>query len=109
MKILARESAPSFFTQIQHRAALALGQYERPFCEITHSNRLLTIVIKLPGIQRTDVHLTYHPPNLELLVEKRQRKLYREIPLPQTAALERATFHFARHVLTLEIPLRREP
>ena len=68
---------------------------------------MVTVMIKLPGIRREEIRLAYHPPNLELLVEKRQRKLYREIPLPQTAALERATFHFARHVLTLEIPLRR--
>ena len=90
-----------------------LGGFEKPFSNITLSNKKTVINVDLPKIKRKDLDLTINEDSVTVKAEvgkknsKSYRVYYREIQLPAGVNTDRAVKRFRRGSLTIEIPIKK--
>ena len=90
-----------------------LGGFEKPFSNITLSNKKTVINVDLPKIKRKDLDLTINEDLVTVKAEvgrknsRNYRVYYREIQLPAGVNVNKAVKRFRSGDLTIEIAIKK--
>ena len=106
--------------RINKKVELALGDYKKPYSQISQNANYIEIEVKLPKIDQKNVVLDINSRGVKIVAEnrkvrKRRRKkdileerehkgYYRYISLPENLAIEDAKVNFKGNTLKIKIP-----
>ncbi|MCW4029846.1 MAG: Hsp20/alpha crystallin family protein [Candidatus Bathyarchaeota archaeon] len=85
-----------------------IKEEREPLVDIIEDERVVRVVVELPGVEKTDIKLHGTEDSLEISVDTSQYKYYKEVQLPTKVRVKEATSTYKNGVLEVVLP-KAEP
>jgi HSP20 family protein len=85
-----------------------IKEEREPLVDIIEDERVVRVVVELPGVEKTDIKLHGTEDSLEISVDTSQYKYYKEVQLPAKVRVKEATSTYKNGVLEVVLP-KAEP